>query len=108
MGSLEGIVGGVMEKAILAIVLIVALVGVVGLFTRYDFTAGQDALAGGDVTGNVVRDTQSVTDCSNCGGYAPVCARINNKYRTYPNACAARCSGAAVSADVPCENLPSA
>jgi hypothetical protein len=96
-----------MEKAILAIVLIVALVGVVGLFTRYDFTAGQDALAGGDVSGNVVRGTQGAATCGNCGGYAPVCARINNLYRTYPNACAARCSGAAVAADVPCESLPS-
>ncbi len=98
-----------MERAILVIVLLVAIVGVVGLFTRYDFTAGQDALSGG-MTGNVVQEAAkaaTVTNCASCAGYAPVCGQLNHKYVTYPNPCEARCAGAEIAASVACEDLPS-
>ena len=97
----------IVERAILVIVLLVAIVGVVGLVSRYDFGGGQALLTGGDVTGNVVTETaMPATTCATCAGYSPVCARINNNYKTYPNACAAQCDGAVVAADAPCLNLP--
>ena len=97
-----------MERAILVIVLLVAIVGVVGLFTRYDFTGGQDALNGG-ITGNTVQagaSAPAITGCGACTGYAPVCALINHDYKTYPNACAATCAGASIAASMSCESLP--
>lgn len=94
--------GGNVERAILVIVLIVALVGVVGLFTNYNFSA-TDALEGGDVTGNVVADHSKANyDCNACAGYAPVCAKLNNWYITYNNPCEATCANAEIAIEKPC------
>lgn len=95
-----------MERAILVIVAIVAIVGAVGIFTSYDFMAGEDVFGDGGMTGNVVAETGNAQDCSSCSGYAPVCAKVNQRYITFANACDARCSGAEVAADFPCENIP--
>jgi hypothetical protein len=92
-------VGGIVERAILVIVLMVALVGVVGLFTSYDFSAA-DALQGG-MTGNVVA-TPASYDCTACAGYAPVCAKRNHLYKTYTNACEAVCDNAEIAIEKPC------
>ncbi len=89
-----------MERALLVIVLIVTLVGIVSLFSRYPIAEGSDALASG-LTGNVVAG-----DCSSCAGYAPVCARLNHWLLTFPNECEARCQGAVVVADRSCQQLP--
>jgi hypothetical protein len=91
-----------MERAILVIVLMVAVVGVVGLFSSYNFMAGQDALSSGGLTGNSIASAQQ---CANCAGSAPVCARLNNRYLTYPNACAAVCAGAEVAVQKACEQI---
>lgn len=88
------------ERAILTIVLIVALVGVVGLFASYDFTTGEDALTNG-VTGNVIVTQQS---CNSCSG-TPVCAKMNNRYVTFDNSCKAECAGATVVMDGSCNQL---
>jgi hypothetical protein len=95
-----------MEKAILGIVLIVAVVGIVGVFSRYPFLQGEDALVDGGITGNVVSEpVAEPTGCGSCSGYAPVCASINHRYLTFPNACEAACSGAELVDDVPCESM---
>lgn len=92
--------GGFMERAILVIVLVVALVGVVGLFSNADFSS--DALTKGGITGNVVAGTSNY-DCSACAGYAPVCGKLNHRYNTYENACEAACSGARIVREYSCE-----
>jgi|GEM_PF-1798317 len=103
-----------MERAILVIVLIVALVGVVGLFSTYNF-GPTDAIpatsyASNGVTGNVVAGstaTEAVPayDCNSCAGYAPVCAKLNNRYITFANACEASCSGARLVREFACERI---
>ncbi len=98
---LEASSGDVMERAILGITVIVALVAVVGIFSSYDFGSA-DAIGGDALTGNVVASQQS---CDSCSGYAPVCAKLNNRLVTYPNACEAACSGADVVAKYPCESI---
>ncbi len=91
-----------MERAILVIVLLVAMVGVVGLFASYDFGPSDTLDAG--ITGHVVASGGHV-DCGSCAGYAPVCAKLNNRYITYENACEATCSGARVVRTFPCEQI---
>ncbi len=100
-----------MERAILVIVLIVALVGVVGLFSTYNFGPA-DAIpatgyASGSLTGNAVTSGNAAPnyDCSACAGYAPVCAKLNNRYITFKNACEAGCSGARVVRAFACERI---
>ncbi len=100
-----------MERAILGIVLIVALVGVIGLFSRYDFASSQDALATvASPTGNVVAGpaaaSAAATDCSSCAGFAPVCAKVDNIYMTFPNACEAQCAGGTVATHYSCAQIP--
>ncbi len=98
-----------MERAILGIVLIVALVGVIGLFSRYDFASSQDALASVSPTGNVVASQSSATatqSCDSCAGFSPVCAKMDNIYMTFPNACEARCAGGVVAAQYSCAQIP--
>lgn len=90
-----------MERAILVIVLIVGLVGVVGLFSR---GFGQDAL-GGDLTPTGAVIAEPGDTCGSCGGYAPVCARLNNKYITFTNMCEATCAGAEIVSEYPCERI---
>lgn len=92
--------GGRLEKAILFIVLIVAAVGIVGLFASYDFAAPADAITGNVIASNV--------DCDSCSGYAPVCGKINHHYRTYDNACEATCNGAKIAAAYPCQAISQA
>jgi len=92
-----------MEKAILAITLIVAFVGLVGVLSSYDFTKATDALGSG-ITGNVIA-VQS-QQCGGCSGYSPVCAQRNHRLITYENACEASCDNAVVVAQMACERLP--
>lgn len=90
-----------MDRMILIIVVIVALVGVVGLFSNYNF-GSTDALTHGSLTGNAVAGTG---DCTACAGFSPVCARLNHRLLTFENACSARCAGATIVRDSPCERI---
>ncbi len=95
-----------MERAILVIVLIVALVGVVGLFASRPFPA--DALTGQDngISGHVVAEPGMAMNCNTCVGFSPVCGKRNHWYITYPNACTAECDGASIEAEYACEHIP--
>jgi len=101
---------GLLERAILVIVLLVAVVGVVGLFSTHDFGPTNTLNAG--LTGNVVAQgnsvqggTLGVLDCASCSGYAPVCAKMNNRYITFNNRCEAVCDGARIVRTFPCEQI---
>lgn len=51
-------------------------------------------------------DTRRPSVCTE--QYAPVCGRLNNLVKTYPNACYARAAGAEVIAQGPCDGrMPS-
>ncbi len=91
-----------MERTILVIVLIVALVGVVGLFSSYDFTSPADALP---ATGMAITELSHGQACGQCAGYAPVCVRVNNRYATFANACEAECAGGRIVRQFACERI---
>ena len=84
---------GVVDRSFLAIVSILFVVALVGLFT----------LGPGDgITGRVVQDP-----CSSCTG-TPVCAAQGDVVMNYPNACTAQCEHARIVYPDLCERIPQA
>lgn len=91
--------------------LMVAIVAVVGIFSKVDFNVN----LGEGITGNVVANTPNSVitpatsfDCSSCMGYRPVCATRNHRAMTYDNECEAVCDNAKVIYNDFCANIPRA
>lgn len=100
-----------MERAMLVMGLMVAIVAVVGIFSKVDFNVN----LGEGITGNVISQTnanvvssEKTFDCNSCIGYRPVCATRNHKAKSYDNECEAVCDNSKVIYHDFCENIPRA